>query len=135
VKWAELEPSSRARDRPRWSSSDNIFSYASRSCTGFFSLCRVQAQALLLLKWADPGQAIPAQDRLIYTPIPGGVFEGVEKSLSIRQCNWWLPTKWRYVLILYYGTLKRCLPKNKVHYIKFVQKTKKKSERPHVGCF
>lgn len=69
---AELEPSTRARDRPKWSSSssssDNIFSYVSRSRTGFFSSCR--ARALLLLKRADPGQTIPTQDRLVYTPNP-----------------------------------------------------------------
>jgi hypothetical protein len=57
---AELEQSTRAHDRPKWSSSssssDSSFSYAS------------QARALLFVKCAEPEQAIPAQDRLVYTP-------------------------------------------------------------------
>jgi hypothetical protein len=68
---AELEPSTRARDRPKWPSSslssDNSFCYASRARTRFFSSCRVRA--LLFVKQAEPEQAIPAQDRLVYTPI------------------------------------------------------------------
>lgn len=67
---AELEPSTRAQVRPKWSSSssDNSFCYASRARTRFFSLCRARARALLFVKWAEPEQAIPAQDQLVYTP-------------------------------------------------------------------
>jgi hypothetical protein len=111
---AELEPGTRARDRPKWpsssSSSDNSFCYASRARTRFFSSCRARARALLFVKRAEPEQAIPAQDRLVYTP-SWGVTGSMECLFchARQECRDHLFFEYRFNRRMWKAVMKACL--------------------------